>query len=101
MTVGFANIMGHQVQAPFLQTREIFEVRERMSRIYKWTALITAQLLAELPIDVFFSILYFLTWYWTNGFPSDRGGYSFAMIGIIFPLQVVVSRSLAFYSLTV
>lgn len=92
--------MGHQVQAPFLQTREIFEVRERMSRIYKWTALITSQLLAELPIDVFMSTLYFLTWYWTNGFPSDRGGYSYVMIGIIYPMQVTASFRLVCQSLT-
>lgn len=86
MTVGYANILGHQVQVPFLLSREIFEVRERTSRIYTWTSLLAAQLLGELPIDVLMSSLYFLVWYWTCGFPTDRGGYSYLMVGVVFPL---------------
>lgn len=74
------------LQVPFVATRTIYEVRERPSRMYSWTALITAQILAELPWNILGSSLYFLVWYWTSRFPSDRAGYSYLSVGVVFPL---------------
>jgi ATP-binding cassette subfamily G (WHITE) protein 2 (SNQ2) len=41
--------LSNQIQVPFIYTRGIYEIRERPSRMYSWTAMVTAQILVELP----------------------------------------------------
>ena len=77
--------LSNQIQVPFLDTRKIYEIRERPSRMYSWSALITAQLLGEFPFNVVGSSIYFLIWYWLVGFPTDRAGYTYLLIGIVYP----------------
>ncbi|PFH49073.1 hypothetical protein AMATHDRAFT_148472 [Amanita thiersii Skay4041] len=78
--------LSNQLQVEFINMRSVYEIRERASRMYSWTALLTSQLLVELPWNILGSTLLFLTWYWTVGFPSSRAGYTFLMLGIIYPL---------------
>ena len=78
--------LANQIQVPFLETRAIYLVRERPSRMYSWSAFLTAQILGEIPFNIAGSSFYFLTWYWTVGFPTDRAGYTYLMLGIIYPL---------------
>ncbi len=78
--------LSNQIQGPFIETRRVYEIRERPSRMYSWTALITAQILSELPLNIFGSSLFFLIWYWLVGFPSSRAGYSYLMFGIMYPM---------------
>ena len=81
--------VAHQLQIPFIDMRDVYEIRERPSRMYSWTALVTAQMLAELPWNVLGSTLFFFCWYWTVGFPSDRAGYTFLLYCVINPLYYV------------
>ncbi|KAL1743665.1 ABC-2 type transporter-domain-containing protein [Schizophyllum fasciatum] len=74
-----------QIQVPFLNTRNVYEIRERPSRMYSWTALITAQIIAEIPWNILGSGIFFLCWYWTVGFANDRAGYTYLMLGLVFP----------------
>ncbi|KAJ6552975.1 pleiotropic drug resistance ABC transporter [Mycena capillaripes] len=76
----------NQLQVPYINTRAIYEVRERPSRTYSWTALITSQLLVEIPYNIVGSTLFFFTWYWTVGFSSSRAGYTYLFLGIAYPL---------------
>lgn len=78
--------LANQLQVLFIEARNVYEIRERPSRMYSWTSLVTAQLLAELPWNIFGSSLYFLCWYWTVGFPTSRAGYTYLMQAIMFPL---------------
>ena len=78
--------LANQLQVSFIDMRNIFEVRERHSRMYSWTALVTSQILVELPWNILGSSLYFLCWYWTVGFPTSRGGFTYFMLGIWSPL---------------
>jgi ATP-binding cassette subfamily G (WHITE) protein 2 (SNQ2) len=78
--------LSNQLQAVFIQLRDIYEIRERQSRMYSWTALLTSQFLIELPWNVLGSALLFLSWYWTVGFDSSRAGYTYLMLGVVFPL---------------
>ncbi|KAH9022164.1 pleiotropic drug resistance ABC transporter [Lactarius pseudohatsudake] len=78
--------LSNQIQGPFIRTRWVYEIRERPSRMYSWTALITAQILGELLLNIIGSSLFFLIWYWLVGFPSNRAGYSYLMVGIMFPM---------------
>ena len=73
------------LQVPFLNMRNVYEIRERPSRMYHWSALVSAQFLAELPWNMLASSLFFFCWYWTVGFPSDRAGYTYLMWAIITP----------------
>jgi ATP-binding cassette subfamily G (WHITE) protein 2 (SNQ2) len=54
--------------------------------MYSWTALVTAQILGELPLNIVGSSMYFLMWYWLVGFPLSRAGYSYLMLGIVYPM---------------
>ncbi|TFK38228.1 pleiotropic drug resistance ABC transporter [Crucibulum laeve] len=76
----------NQLQVPFLKTREIYEIRERPSRMYSWTALITSQIVAEIPWNIFGSSMFFICWFWTVGFENSRAGYTYLVFGVIFPL---------------
>ncbi|TFK72093.1 pleiotropic drug resistance ABC transporter [Pluteus cervinus] len=76
-----------QIQIPFLAVRTIYEIRERKSRIYSWTALITSQILIEIPWNILGSTIFFCCWYWTVGFSTSRAGYSYLMVGILWPLH--------------
>jgi len=78
--------LSNQIQVPFILTRRVYEIRERPSRMYSWSALITAQILAELILNIIGSSLFFLIWYWLVGYPSSRAGYSYLMLGIMFPM---------------
>ncbi len=78
--------LANQIQGVFFNTRSVYEIRERPSRMYSWTALISAQILGELPINIAGSSIYSLIWYWLVGFPSSRVGYSYLMLGVMFPM---------------
>lgn len=78
--------LSNQIQVPFINTRKIYEIRERPSRMYSWTALVTSQFLAELPWNILGSSIFFLCWYWTVAFDTARAGYTYLMLGIMFPL---------------
>ncbi|KAF8121914.1 pleiotropic drug resistance ABC transporter [Mycena galopus ATCC 62051] len=86
MSTILAAPLSNQLQVPFLAMRKIYEIREGPTKFYSWTALITSAFLSELPWNILGSSLYFLCWYWTVGFDSSRAGYTYLMIGVIFPL---------------
>jgi len=78
--------LSNQIQGPFIDTRRVYEIRERPSRMYSWTALVASQIFGELPFNIVGSSLYFLIWYWLVGFASSRAGFSYLMLGIMFPM---------------
>lgn len=80
--------LSQQLQVPYINMRDLYEVRERSSRTYSWTALVTSQILAEIPWNIFGSSIFFLCWYWTVGYESSsmRVGYVYLALGVLFPL---------------
>ncbi|THU82570.1 hypothetical protein K435DRAFT_446226 [Dendrothele bispora CBS 962.96] len=91
--------LANQLQVIYINMRNIYEIRERPSRMYSWTALVASQLLVEIPWNIIGSSLFFFCWYWTVGYPSSRAGYTYLMMGVIFPIyyttigQAVASMS--------
>ncbi|KIY71652.1 pleiotropic drug resistance ABC transporter [Cylindrobasidium torrendii FP15055 ss-10] len=79
--------LSNQIQIPFLKMRSVYEIRERPSRMYNWTALLVSQLLAEIPWNILGSSLFFCCWNF-QGFARDTGraGYTYLNIGILFPI---------------
>ena len=74
-----------QLQIPFIASRTIYEIRERPSKMFSWSAWVTAQLLVELPWNMMGGIVLFFCWYWTVGYPTDRAGYTFLMMSVLMP----------------
>ncbi|KAJ7285271.1 pleiotropic drug resistance ABC transporter [Mycena rebaudengoi] len=77
--------LANQLQVPFLEMRNVYEIRERSSKFYSWTALLTSAFVSEVPWNIVGSSMFFLCWYWTVGFDTSRAGYTYLMMGIIFP----------------
>lgn len=65
----------------FFQNMALWQAREHPSRIYGWFAFTTAQVVAEVPIAIVCSVIYFLLWYFPAGLPTDSStaGYVFLM----------------------
>lgn len=78
--------VANQLQVPFIDMRTIYDIRERPSKMYKRTALLTSQILIELPFNILGCSLYFVCWYFPIGFETSRAGYTYLMIGIVQPL---------------
>ncbi|KIJ51214.1 hypothetical protein M422DRAFT_158653 [Sphaerobolus stellatus SS14] len=83
LTVPQSNMM----QVQFLRFRQIYETRERSSKMYQWFPMLTANFLVELPLGIISNTLYFVCWYWTVGFPSDArtAGFMYFTHAIVLP----------------
>ena len=59
--------------------------------MYSWTALITSQILVEIPWNILGSTLFYICWYWTVGLESTphRAGYVYLVLGVLMPLYYV------------
>ncbi|KAL6709778.1 ATP-binding cassette transporter snq2 [Coniothyrium glycines] len=70
----------------FYQNMSLWRARELPSRIYGWFAFVTAQVVAEIPIAIVSAVLYWLTWYYPTGLPTDSAtaGYTFLMTMLFF-----------------
>ncbi|CAE6479396.1 unnamed protein product [Rhizoctonia solani] len=88
MSVIPAASLSNQLQVQFINFRNIYENREKQSKMYSWVPMVTASILVELPYNILGSSLYFLCWYWTVGYSSvaDRAGYTFMLLCVAFPL---------------
>ncbi|CAI6341635.1 unnamed protein product [Periconia digitata] len=65
----------------FYQNLSLWQSRELPSRIYGFFAFTTAQVVAEIPIAIVSSVIYWLLWYYPTGLPTDSStaGYVFLM----------------------
>jgi ABC-type multidrug transport system permease subunit/ABC-type uncharacterized transport system ATPase component len=68
-----------QLQPLFIDRRDIYEARERKSKMYSWKAFVTGLIVSEIPYLCVCAVLYFACWYYTVGFPKDsnRAGATF------------------------
>ncbi|KAH6695443.1 ABC-2 type transporter-domain-containing protein [Plectosphaerella plurivora] len=72
-----------QLQPLFIQRRDIFETREKKSKMYSWVAFVTGLIVSEVPYLIICAVAYFVCWYYTVGFPNDSaraGGTFFVML---------------------
>jgi ABC-type multidrug transport system permease subunit/ABC-type multidrug transport system ATPase subunit len=65
-----------QLQPLFIDRRDIYEAREKKSKMYSWIAFVTGLIVSELPYLCVCAVLYYVCWYYTVGFPanSSRAG---------------------------
>lgn len=65
------------LQPRLIDYRDLYEVRERHSKMYHWTVFIVASILVEVPFSVVISSLCFICWYFPVGWTitSGRAGF--------------------------
>ncbi|KZT00050.1 uncharacterized protein LAESUDRAFT_739756 [Laetiporus sulphureus 93-53] len=78
--------LSQQLQSPFLAARRVYEIRERHSQMYHWSAMIASELLIEIPWNILGSSLFFLCWFWTVGFLTSRAGFTYLLYAVLYPL---------------
>jgi ATP-binding cassette subfamily G (WHITE) protein 2 (SNQ2) len=61
----------NQLQPLFIDRRDIYETREKKSKMYSWVAFVTGLVVSEIPYLCICAVLYFVCWYYTVGFPTD------------------------------
>lgn len=65
-----------QLQPLFMQRRDIYEAREKKSKMYSWVAFVTGMIISEIPYLVICAVLYFVPWYYTVGFTASSSSSS-------------------------
>ncbi|KAF8557467.1 pleiotropic drug resistance ABC transporter [Imleria badia] len=78
--------LAQQVLGKFLNSRTVYEVRERPARMFTWSAFLVSEMLIEIPWNMLASSLIFFCWYWTSGFGSSSAGFSYLFYCVVFPL---------------
>ena len=73
-------------QCKFIESRTVYEVRERPARMFAWSAFLVSEILIEIPWNMLGSSLFFFCWYWTSGFDSSRAAFSYLFYCVVFPL---------------
>ncbi|KAI1846646.1 hypothetical protein JX265_009051 [Neoarthrinium moseri] len=90
----------NQLQPLFIRNRDIFDTREKKSKTYSWLTFISAQLISEIPVLILCATIYFVSWYFTCGFPvaaSSSGQVYLEMILYEF-LYTSIGQAIAAYS---
>ncbi|KAG5926361.1 hypothetical protein E4U42_003395 [Claviceps africana] len=89
-----------QLQPLFIHRRDIFEAREKKSKMYSWIAFVTGLIVSEIPYLIACAILYFFCWYYTVGFPtaSDRAGSTFYVVLMYEFLYTGIGQFIAAYA---
>ena len=63
LTAIFSTLV-QQIMPYFVIQRALYEVRERPSRAYSWVAFLIANIVVELPYQIFMGILVFVSFYY-------------------------------------
>ncbi|KAG5953521.1 hypothetical protein E4U53_005296 [Claviceps sorghi] len=89
-----------QLQPLFIHRRNIFEAREKKSKMYSWVAFVTGLIVSEIPYLIICAIVYFFCWYYTVGFPSssDRAGATFFVVLMYEFLYTGIGQFVAAYA---
>ncbi|GAA5913660.1 hypothetical protein JCM5296_007276 [Sporobolomyces johnsonii] len=88
MATVLAAPLSQQLQPKFLGLRQLYDAREKPSRMYHWSILVFTSIIVEIPWNILAGTVFFCCWYWTVGFPggSDRAGYAYFVYAIIFEI---------------
>ncbi|KAM3502005.1 hypothetical protein MY10362_005152 [Beauveria mimosiformis] len=62
-----------QLQPLFIDRRDIYETREKKSKMYHWAPFVAGLIVSEFPYLLMCALLYYVCWYFTAGLPSGPG----------------------------
>lgn len=59
-----------QLQPLFINRRDLYEAREKKSKMYHWAPFVTGLIVSEIPYLLVCALLYYVCWYFTCGLPT-------------------------------
>lgn len=59
-----------QLQPLFIDRRDIYEAREKKSKMYYWAPFVAGLIVSEFPYLIVAALLYYVCWYFTAGLPT-------------------------------
>ncbi|KAI2955912.1 hypothetical protein CBS147323_9436 [Aspergillus niger] len=89
-----------QLQPLFIDRRDIFEAREKKSKIYHWAPFVTGLIVSEFPYLLVCALLYYVCWYFTSGLPTsaDHAGSVFFVAVMYECLYTGIGQMIAAYT---
>ncbi|KAJ5654867.1 ABC multidrug transporter [Penicillium lividum] len=90
----------NQLQPLFIERRNIYDAREKKSRMYSWKAFVTALILSEFPYLCICGVSYYVCWYYTVGFSSNsnKAGATFFVMLMYEFLYTGIGQFVAAYA---
>ena len=85
LTMAISDLLSQQLQNKFIETRTVYEVRERPARMFTRAAFLVSEILIEIPWNMFGSSLVFFCWSLAAGFDLPRAGFSYLFYCVVFP----------------
>lgn len=89
-----------QLQPLFIDRRDIYETREKKSKMYSWVAFVVGLIISEVPYLIICAVLYYVCWYYTAGLPTDsnRAGATFFVMLMYEFLYTGIGQFIAAYA---
>ncbi|XPS79103.1 hypothetical protein M3J07_011108 [Ascochyta lentis] len=89
-----------QLQPLFIDRRDIYETREKKSKMYHWAPFVTGLIVSELPYLIICALLYYVCWYFTVGLPTDikYAGSTFFVVVFYEFLYTGIGQMIAAYA---
>ncbi|KAJ5192616.1 hypothetical protein N7449_008758 [Penicillium cf. viridicatum] len=89
-----------QLQPLFINRRDIYETREKKSKMYHWAPFVTGLIISEIPYLVVCALLYYVCWYFTCGLPSapEYAGSVFFVVVMYECLYTGIGQMIAAYA---
>ncbi|PYH45898.1 pleiotropic drug resistance protein, ABC superfamily [Aspergillus saccharolyticus JOP 1030-1] len=90
----------NQLQPLFIQRRDIYDAREKKSKMYSWVAFVTGLIVSEFPYLCICAVLYFVCWYYQTRLPteSERTGAIFFIMLIYEFIYTGIGQFVAAYA---
>ncbi|KAJ5760456.1 hypothetical protein N7520_007612 [Penicillium odoratum] len=91
----------NQLQPLFIQRRDIYDAREKKSKMYSWVAFVTGLIVSEFPYLCICAVLYFACWYypvWRLPHDSNRSGATFFIMLIYEFIYTGIGQFIAAYA---
>ncbi|GIC87801.1 uncharacterized protein Aud_004192 [Aspergillus udagawae] len=89
-----------QLQPLFIDRRDIYEAREKKSKMYHWAPFVTGLIVSEFPYLLVCALLYYVCWYFTCGLPTspDHAGSVFFVVVMYECLYTGIGQMIAAYT---
>ncbi|CAG9946232.1 unnamed protein product [Clonostachys rosea f. rosea IK726] len=89
-----------QLQPLFIDRRDIYEAREKKSKMYHWAPFVTGLIVSEVPYLLICAVLYYVCWYFTAGLPTGAGhaGAVFFLVVMYEGLYTGIGQAIAAYT---
>ncbi|CAG7560608.1 unnamed protein product [Fusarium equiseti] len=89
-----------QLQPLFIDRRDIYEAREKKSKMYHWAPFVTGLIVSEFPYLIVAALLYYVCWYFTAGLPTgpNQAGSVFFIVVLYEFIYTGIGQMIAAYA---